>query len=163
MHGEPRLSASAPGSAGTVLAARPVAWITNSRYARAIQEWAMRWHDGNPSWASERFGLFDPDDYGVDLIDRKTAVGFITRHHYSRSVPELRRYRFGLYHLVGEQPLLCGVAALSVPPSAAVLKGPFPGLEPIHESAELGRMVLLDVVPHGAERSQRSAGRWPGT
>lgn len=121
------------------------------RYARAVQNWAMRWHDGDPAWVHERFGWFDPDDYGVDLIDRKTAVSFIAAHHYSRSVPALRKYLFGLFYLAGEQPALCGVAALSVPPRNEVLKGPLPGLEPNHESAEMGRQILLDEVPHGVE------------
>ena len=76
----------------------------NPRYAKAVQEWAMRWHQGNPAWVHERFG-FNPDDYGVDLIDRKTAVDFITRHHYSRSVPALRRYRFGLFRLTSRDLL----------------------------------------------------------
>lgn len=43
----------------------------------------MRWHDGDPAWVHERFGWFDPGDYGVDLISRKTAVDFITQHHYT--------------------------------------------------------------------------------
>jgi hypothetical protein len=110
----------------------------------------MRWHNGNLAWVHERFG-FDPDDYGVDRIDRKTAVEFITRHHYSRSVPALRKYRFGLFRLTSEQPVLCGVAALSVPPCNEVLTGPFPDLVPNDESSELGRQILLDEVPHGAE------------
>ena len=122
----------------------------NPRYAAAIGDWAMRWHDGDPAWVSERFG-FDPDDYGVDLIPRKTAVEFVARHHYSRSVPALRKYRFGLYYLGGDRPELCGVALLSIPPRKEVLTKAFPGLEAYYESAELGRLVLLDQVPHGAE------------
>jgi len=122
----------------------------NPRYARAVQVWAQRWHEGNPAWVHERFG-FNPDDYGVDLVDWQTAVDFITTHHYSRSVPALRRYRFGLFDLTAEQPVLVGVAALSVPPRNEVLSGPFPRLVPNHESAELGRLILFDAVPHGAE------------
>jgi len=122
----------------------------NLRYAAAIEDWAMRWHDGDPAWVHERFG-FEPDDYGVDLIPYKTAVGFVTRHHYSRSVPALRKYRFGLFCLTGDRPELCGVALLSIPPRKEVLTNVFPHLEAYHESAELGRLVLLDQVPHGAE------------
>jgi hypothetical protein len=122
----------------------------NPRYARAIEEWAMRWHNGNPAWVHERFG-FTPDDYGVDRIPRKTAVEFITTHHYSRSVPAMRKYRFGLYYLAAGQPELCGVAVLTIPPRKEVLTKVFPDLTPYYESAELGRLVLLDKVPHGAE------------
>jgi hypothetical protein len=122
----------------------------NPRYAAAIEDWAMRWHDGDPAWVHARFG-FNPDDYGVDLIPRKTAVEFVARHHYSRSVPALRKYRFGLFCLAGDRPGLCGVALLSIPPRKEVLTKAFPGLEAYHESAELGRLVLLDQVPHGAE------------
>lgn len=122
----------------------------NTRYAAAIEDWAMRWHDGDPSWVHERFG-FDADDYGVDLIPYKTAVGFVARHHYSRTVPALRRYRFGLFCLAGDRPELVGVALLSIPPRKEVLTNVFPRLEAYHESAELGRLVLLDQVPHGAE------------
>ena len=128
----------------------PQGHAVNPRYARAISKWAMRWHGGSQSWVHERFG-FNPDDYGVDLIDWKPAVAFITTHHYSKSVPALRKYRFGLYDLTGEQPRQVGVAALSVPPRNEVLSGPFPRLVPNDESAELGRMILLDEVPHGAE------------
>jgi hypothetical protein len=122
----------------------------NSRYAAKIEEWAQRWHGGEPNWVHERFG-FNPDDYGVDRIDRKPAVAFITRHHYSRSVPAMRRYRFGLFGLTGEHPVLCGVLVLTIPPCAEVLTGVFPQLAAYYESAEVGRLVLQDWVPHGAE------------
>ena len=100
----------------------------NPRYARAVTGWAQRWHGGDPAWVHERFG-FAPDDYGVDLIPRKTAVGFILAHHYSRSAPAMRKYRFGLFHLAGGHPVLCGVAVLTIPPRKEVLTGVFPRLE----------------------------------
>ena len=103
MYGESGHGGDIRNSAGAVaalLARQQNGRSVNPRYAKAVQKWAMRWHDGNPAWVRERFG-FDPDDYGVDLIDWKTAVGFITRHHYSRSVPALRKYRFGLFCLTG--------------------------------------------------------------
>ena len=130
----------------------------NPRYAAAIEDWAMRWHHGDASWVDERFG-FDPDDYGVDLIPYKTAVDFVARHHYSRSVPALRKYRFGLFCLAGDQPELCGVALLSIPPRKEVLTNVFPHLEAYHESAELGRLVLLDQVLHGADYARSCGSR----
>lgn len=154
MYGGSGRSGDMRNSVGTITAAlaqQQPGRAVNLRYAKAVQNWAMRWHDGNPAWVHERFGWFDPDDYGVDLIDRKTAVSFITAHHYSRSVPALRKYRFGLFCLAGEQPVLCGVAALSVPPRNEVLSGPLPDLEANHESAELGRLIILDQVAHGVE------------
>lgn len=122
----------------------------NPRYAAAITEWSQRWRDGDQSWVHERLG-FNPDDFGVDRVDRRTAVDFILRHHYSRSVPALRKYRFGLFYTAGEQPVLCGVLVLSIPPRPEVLTGVFPHLVPYYESAEVGRMVLLDWPGHGAE------------
>lgn len=156
MYGEAGHKGNSRGSIGPVAAAmtqQHPGRRANSRYARTVQDWAMRWHDGNPAWVHERFGWFDPDDYGVDLIDRKTAVEFIARHHYSRSVPALRRYRFGLFCLAGDEPALVGVAALSVPARNEVLSGPLPDLEPNEESAELGRLIILDHVPRFARRS----------
>jgi hypothetical protein len=100
----------------------------NPRYARAVSEWAQRWHGGNAAWVHERFG-FAPGDYGVDLIPRKIAAEFITTHHYSRSVPAMRKYRFGLFYLAGGDPVLCGVAVLTIPPCKEVLTGVFPLLE----------------------------------
>jgi hypothetical protein len=100
----------------------------NPRYACAVAGWAQRWHGGDPAWVHERFG-FAPDDYGVDLIPRKTAAGFILAHHYSRSAPAMRKYRFGLFHLAGGQPVLCGVAILTIPPRKEVLTGVFLRLE----------------------------------
>lgn len=123
----------------------------NLRYAAKIEEWAQRWHNGDAAWVHERFGWFDPDDYGVDLIPRKTAVEFIRTHHYSRSVPAMRKYRFGLFYLAGDAPVLCGVLVLTIPARKEVLTGVFPALEAYYESAEIGRLVLLDQVPHGAE------------
>jgi hypothetical protein len=154
MHGGSGHGGDTRSSAGAVTAAlaqQQAGRAVSPRYAGSVQNWAMRWHDGSPAWVHERFGWFDPDDYGVDLIDWKTAVSFITAHHYSRCVPALRKYRFGLYHLTGEQPVLCGVAALSVPPCNEVLRGPLPDLAPNRESAEMGRQILLDEVPHAAE------------
>jgi hypothetical protein len=123
----------------------------NPRYAAKIEEWTQRWHNGDPSWAHERLGWFDPDDYGIDLIPRKTAVDFITTHHYSRSVPAMRKYRFGLFHLADDAEALCGALVLTIPPRKEVLTGVFPRLVAYYESAEIGRLVLLDHVPHGAE------------
>lgn len=122
----------------------------NARYAAALADWSQRWHNGSQAWVHARVP-FNPDDFGVKLISRETAVGFILQHHYARSVPALRKYRFGLYRTAGAQPELCGVIALSVPPRKEVLTGVFPRLEAYYESAEIGRMVLLDWPGHGAE------------
>ena len=110
----------------------------NPRYARAVAGWAQRWHGGDPAWVHERFG-FAPDDYGVDLIPRKTAAGFILAHHYSRSAPAMRKYRFGLFHLAGGHPVLCGVAILTIPPRKEVLTGVFPRLEALLTSRRIAR------------------------
>lgn len=111
----------------------------------------QRWQDRTPSWRHTSEGGFDRNRYGTaEIGDDTTAADFIEQHHYSGSyVAALARY--GLYDLAGEGTPLVGVAVLSNPTNVAVLENPFPDLEPYAESAELGRLVLLDEVPANAE------------
>jgi hypothetical protein len=113
----------------------------------ACQRWRHRQH----SWRRTSEGGFNPDHYGVaEIADDTTPKAFIETHHYSGSyVSALRRY--GLYDITGPAPGLVGVAVLSYPTNDAVLLKPFPGLAKGDESAELGRLVLLDEVPANAE------------
>ena len=113
----------------------------------ACQRWRYRQH----SWRRTSEGGFNPDHYGVaEITDDTTPKAFIETHHYSGSyVSALRRY--GLYDITGPAPGLVGVAVLSYPANDAVLLKPFPGLAKGDESAELGRLVLLDEVPANAE------------
>jgi len=113
----------------------------------ACQRWRHRQH----SWRRTSEGGFNPDHYGVaEIAGDTTPKAFIETHHYSGSyVSALRRY--GLYDITGPAPGLAGVAVLSYPANDAVLLKPFPGLAKGDESAELGRLVLLDEVPANAE------------
>jgi hypothetical protein len=96
-----------------------------------------------------RFG-FDKTRYGVQEIDEAPAKDFVTTLHYSGSFPAAR-YSHGMFDLAGDTSRLVGVAVLSVPVNKKVLTCVFPALVPFEESLELGRLVLLDEVPHDAE------------
>lgn len=100
-----------------------------------------RWWRGCSAW--RRAGeAFDPTRYDVSPIATDVAPrAFVEEHHYSRSYPAARR-RFGLYDLGA----LVGAAVFSCPMVDAALR-PW-GRE---EALELGRLVLLDVVPSNAE------------
>ena len=77
------------------------------------------------------------------IPDDRTARSFIEQHHYSGCYVAARR-RFGLYW----GGLLVGVAVFSVPMQGAVLdRLPCPR----DVSVELGRFVLLDLVPANGE------------
>lgn len=82
--------------------------------------------------------------YEVAAIpDDTTARAFIEQHHYSGAYVAARR-RYGLFW----GGLLVGVAVFSVPMQGAVLdRLPCPRAA----SVELGRLVLLDLVPANGE------------
>jgi hypothetical protein len=106
---------------------------------RVVQRWRDRRDLYRP--AGE---VLNPLHYEVAPIpDDTTARLFIEQHHYSGSYPNAR-FRFGLYW----GGLLVGVAVFSHPVNDLVL-AIFPG--DIRQSVELGRLVLLDLVPANAE------------
>ena len=106
---------------------------------RVVQRWRDRRGKYRP--AGE---VIEPLHYEVAPIrDDTTARVFIQQHHYSGSYPNAR-FRFGLYW----GGLLVGVAVFSHPVNDLVL-AVFPG--DIRASVELGRLVLLDLVPANAE------------
>jgi len=82
--------------------------------------------------------------YEVAPIDMRTAKAFVLDHHYSQSYPSCR-FRYGLF----TSDSLVGVAVFSTPMAPKVLTNIFPG-NPL-ESVELGRFVLLDMVPANGE------------
>jgi hypothetical protein len=77
------------------------------------------------------------------ISDDRTARGFVVQHHYAASYPNAR-FRFGLYW----GGLLVGVAVFSHPVNDRILDV-FGGER--REAVELGRLVLLDLVPGNAE------------
>ena len=100
----------------------------------------QRWREGTHSFRTDRI---DTTHYDVaEILDDKTARGFVVSHHYSKSYPAARR-RFGLY----DRGALVGVAVYSQPCSQGVLSRYF---DPAR-SVELGRFVLLDEVPGNGE------------
>jgi hypothetical protein len=110
-------------------------------------DWCQRWQDRGPKWRHRSEGGFDAARYEVAPIAAPTAKAYVERHHYAGSYVA-SRLRYGLWDRRGA---LLGVAVLSVPVRRAVLTGPFPELEPFHESLELGRFVLADRAPGNAE------------
>jgi hypothetical protein len=90
-------------------------------------------------------GPWRPRRYeAAEISGDTTARAFVEQHHYSASYPAARR-RVGLYEC-GD---LVGVAVCSHPCANTVLTNVFPGTAT--DAAELGRVVLLDRVPFGAE------------
>lgn len=106
----------------------------------------QRWTDRHQSWRHTSEGGFDPALYAVEAIDEATAKGYVKAHHYSGTYPASAQ-RYGL--LAGGE--LLGVCVLSIPVQTRALSIPFPDLEPLVESLELGRLVLADEVPANAE------------
>lgn len=118
-------------------------------------EVCQRWRHHRHSWRRTSEGGFDPSRYAVALVAEATSRTFVVEHHYSRSFPA-SLLSVGLFDRTAEgaadQPgHLVGSLVLSVPVQDRVLTGVLPDLEPYRESAELGRLVLLDAVPANAE------------
>jgi len=106
----------------------------------------QRWNERRHSWRHTSEGGFNSRAFEVAALDEPTASAFVVQHHYSGSYTAALQ-RYGLYS--GER--LVGVAVLTNGSFPGVLSLPFPKLVPMKESAELGRLVLLDEVPANAE------------
>ena len=106
-------------------------------------DWTQRWTLGRCTWQHRR-ALFDPQGHEVILIDRATAASFVTKHHYSASMPAAR----WSYALVHRQSIL-GVMVYAHPVNDLCLTSLFGGQA--IESVELSRLVLLNDVGFGAE------------
>lgn len=104
----------------------------------------QRWRDHRSSYRPAGEPI-DPSQYGVEVIDEKTARSFVVGHHYSASYPAAR-CRVGLFQGVA----LVGVAVFSVPAGPSVLSR-WCGVDDSRSAVELGRFVLLDHVPANGE------------
>jgi hypothetical protein len=121
--------------------------------ARMAGPACLRWAPGRVhTWRRPEDGGFAAGRYGVSAIgDDTTPREFCSLYHYSGSYPAAR-LRYGLYDLEqAVDPVLVGVAVLSVPASERVLTSVFPCLEPYTESLEVGRLALSWQVPSNAE------------
>jgi hypothetical protein len=129
--------------------AKPVDQTTRGETMKTQATMTQRWNHRRDSFrpAGE---LITPGDYGVELVDEKTAKAFVLEHHYSGSYPA-SRCRVGLYRrrsaLGGIGRDLVGVAIFSVPMNPRTL----PKWTGQPSGCELGRFVLLDDVPGNGE------------
>lgn len=106
----------------------------------------QRWLAKTPSWRHTSEGGFNKLAFDVGPVAEPVARAFVETHHYSGNYPgDLQRY--GLWH----RSQLVGVAVLTNGGFKPVLTSAFPDLDPYTQSAELGRLVLLDEVPANAE------------
>ena len=115
----------------------------------------QRWRHRRHSWRRTSEGGFDPDRYVVAPVDEAASRAFVIEHHYARSFPAAI-LNVGLFDRTtegapGHPGRHVGSLVLSVPVQAAVLTGVLPDLEPYRESAEVGRLVLLDECPSNSE------------
>lgn len=120
----------------TVLAEIATASSTCQRWAGRTSTWRRA---GEP---------FDPGRYVVAPVAHGPAKAFVVDQHYSGTFPSAKHV-YGLHEAASGR--LVGVAVLSIPTSMPVLTNVFPGLEPMVESLELGRFVLVDDVPANGE------------
>ena len=107
----------------------------------------QRWYRGRSSWAPVR-EVIDPSLYAVEPITERQAKAFVEQHHYSGSVPPMRR-AFGLMRLTRGGIRLVGACAFTVPMQPAAVRRWC--RVPTAEGIELGRLVLLDEEPFNAE------------
>jgi hypothetical protein len=129
-----------------------------------VDGWCQHWRHRTPTWRHRAQGGFDPDRYTVVEVAEQPARMFTTTHHYAASWPAAR-LRYGLIDRMprlddyprphpselSRAGRLVGVAVLTVPMHPRVVLTPFPDLVPYTEAVELGRLVLLDLVPGNAE------------
>jgi hypothetical protein len=103
----------------------------------------QRWRDRRGSYRPHGEPI-DPSRYGVELLDRDRAKGFVVQHHYEGTYPAAI-VNVGLFHMHE----LVGVAVFSQPMTQRTVPK-WTGLEPA-EGIELGRFVLRDDVPANGE------------
>lgn len=105
----------------------------------------QRWNQQRTSSVSTTTKI-NPADYIVEQIDTKTAVNFVTTHHYSRKKPSIQA-RIGMFNIHTRE--LVGVAIFGVPGNESVIPK-YCGVHP-RAGTELNRFVLLDSVPGNGE------------
>jgi hypothetical protein len=108
-----------------------------------IASHAQRWLAGRAFYRPAREVVDVRSLEVAEIPDDTTARAFVEAHHYSATYPAAR-FRFGLY----ARASLVGVIVFSVPMNALTLAC-LPGAA--GDSAELGRLVLLDEVGANAE------------
>lgn len=107
----------------------------------------QRWNRGRSRWAPTR-EVIEPARFGVEQITERQAKAFICAHHYSGSVPPIRR-AYGLMRIERGGIRLVGACAFTVPMQPAAVSRWCRVSAP--EGIELGRLVLLDDVAFNGE------------
>lgn len=110
-----------------------------------ITNFTQRWSIGGRAVYKPVREYFNPRNFSIEAVDEKTAKTFITRYHYSQSLPAARR-RFGLF----DRGELVGIAVYSHPMSEKVITNVF-HCERASDGLELGRLCLTDEVLSNAE------------
>lgn len=107
--------------------------------------WLNKLHGDAPT------SVFDPRIHYVERICGKTATAFVTRHHYSGTMPA-KRVCVGLYRKPGEAwtSELVGVLVYSTPVQRKAAGRWAPGCVTA-QVPELGRLILLDKVERNGE------------
>lgn len=109
----------------------------------------LRWRERRTTWRPEAED-FDRRKFGVEIIGKGEALDFVTRHHYSRSLPPTS-IRVGLFRSrTFFAPELVGVATLGGGASQAIVPHWCPNLVAA-DGMFLSRFVLLDEVEYNAE------------
>ena len=108
-----------------------------------IADAAQRWRDRRGIYRPAK-EVIVPSHYEVAPLPEREAKLFVEQHHYAGSMPSAR-WCFGLFW----GGLLVGVAVYSYPVNDKVITNVLPGAA--IESVELGRLVLLDLVPANGE------------
>ncbi len=117
--------------------------MTSRPSAPAPAQGAQRWRAGRAHYRCPEEVIATHQYEVAAIADDRTAKGFVTDHHYSRSYPSAR-FRMGLYR----RGQLVGIAVYSHPVNDRVFD-----VVPVSRGAavELGRFVLLDTVPGNGE------------
>lgn len=115
-----------------------------------ITDRSQRWRERRDRYLPSS-SVIDPSEYAVDVIScERQAKPFVETHHYSASFPA-SRLSVGLFRNgSGGRSELAGVCTFSVPVNSRSV--PLrTGLGDMMDSADLGRLVLLDDVAGNGE------------
>lgn len=117
---------------------------------------SQRWRERRDTYRPNDDELFETRHHEVVFApDQSWVRDFVTRHHYSGTVPNSTRFAFLLIDRRRPAWSDCGVvgaATFGSPSGPKVLEGAFPFVDEVSQAAsELQRLVLLDQVRRNGE------------